>query len=77
MFFLGNDIFLRKKPPAGLHHTEVRTGDAPKSLFSIKFVGKLKRFGNQRLDKRNKNALFTSLYDLISPPCRGVRNVVM
>ena len=29
-------FFLEKKPPAGLHHTENRIGDAPKPQFSIK-----------------------------------------
>ena len=32
-------FFWKKKPPAGLHHTEDRIGDAPKPPFSIKSIG--------------------------------------
>ena len=30
----GTCFFLKKKPPAGLHHTENRAGDAPKPIQS-------------------------------------------
>ena len=35
-------FFLEKKPPAGLHHTEERIGDAPKPQFLIKSIGNQK-----------------------------------
>ena len=41
MFFRKRDI-TKKKPPAGMLATEVRTGDAPKPAFSMKTIEKLK-----------------------------------
>ena len=35
MFFHEGHAFLEKKPPAGLHHTEDRIGDAPNPPFPI------------------------------------------
>ena len=34
-----------KKSMPGMHHTEVRSGDAPKHTFSMKTDEKSKRFG--------------------------------
>ena len=38
MFFRQSDIKQKKKPPAGMLATEVRTGDAPKPTFSTKSI---------------------------------------
>ncbi len=43
MFFLKNDINNKKKPPAGMLATEVRSGDAPKPQFSTKTYEKSKK----------------------------------
>ena len=36
MLFFKSDIQTKKKPPAGMLATEVRSGDAPKHTFSMK-----------------------------------------
>ena len=41
------DFLKRKKNPAGLHHTEVRIGDAPEPLFSME--------ANRQFTKQNAN----------------------
>ena len=44
--------------------TEVRAGDAPKPLFSMKIDEKSKKSGNQPLNRQKKNSLFPSLNTL-------------
>ena len=36
MFLKGHVFSEKKQPPAGLHHTEVRIGDAPKPYLLMK-----------------------------------------
>ena len=56
-------IFSEKtKPPAGLHHTEVRIGDAPNPPFPIESIEKPNKSGDQPQNSRKKKPLFTSLF---------------
>ena len=46
MFHIKNDIFKKKKkPPAGMLATEVRSGDAPKHTFPMQTDEKSKKSG--------------------------------
>jgi hypothetical protein len=45
LLFFKSDIQTKKKPPAGMLATEVRSGDAPKHTFSMKTDEKSKKSG--------------------------------
>ena len=47
MCFPKSDQNKQKKTLPGMHHTEVRSGDAPKPQFSIKTNNKLEKSENQ------------------------------
>ena len=48
LFFIKSDVFLQqKKPPAGLHQTEDRAGDAPKPPFPSKSIENQQKSKNQ------------------------------
>ena len=54
-------FFYTKKPPAGLHHTEVRIGDAPKPPFPMHINSKKQKlrisdFGGRRQRRQPVNA---------------------
>ena len=47
----------KKKPPAGLHQTEDRAGDAPKPPFPSKFIENQQKSNNQPPVNQKKNPL--------------------
>ena len=61
VFFRKRGVFLKKKNPAGLHHTEDRAGDAPKHPFSIKSIENQEKPNNQPPVNHKNYLLFLSL----------------
>ena len=63
MFFRKSDIQKQKKmPPAGMLATEVRAGDAPKPIISMKTYEKFKKYGNQPQINNRNFSLFLNLF---------------
>ena len=65
MFFSEKGCFSeKKKPPAGMHHTDHRAGDAPKPPFPIKSIDTNPEINPKTAGKKNHYLLVCTLRPL-------------
>ena len=72
-FVLRSCVVLKEEILAGLHHTEVRIGDAPKPQFSFKSIDKSTKSGNHSSSTINKIPSFwiSHVNNVSGQPCLG------